>query len=283
MAGKNILTYSANTWLSNPRLTKCSTLLLTAIAAGMPFVAAAPNVQSAARTARPRREGPLRALPALVAAPADLRPPTRGAQSDAAARAKLEIRHLSRSEPAQAEELLRAADAEHTLGDQDYDEARADVAEGYLFVGENQKALLLAATARTAAFRPLAHWNAGLAAWRLGRLGDARTHFETLARMPGLSCWNLSAAAFWAARIHARSHRTDLVNYWLGLAADHPRTLYGLLARRMLGVETYFNFEPEIFTDINLHALTAIPAAPRGLAPLPLRREPPPPTPPPQP
>src|SRR6266478_2801480 len=50
MAGKNILTYSANTWLSNPRLTKCSTLLLTVIAAGMPFVAAAQNVQTAALT-----------------------------------------------------------------------------------------------------------------------------------------------------------------------------------------------------------------------------------------
>jgi soluble lytic murein transglycosylase len=366
MVGKNILTYSANTWLSNPRLTKCSTLLLAAIAASMPFVAAAQNVQTAALppgseivrerelpailsardTARYRTilalqeeaqwraaddeigalrdplllghvlaqrylhraypakfnelrdwlaryadhpqahaihalalrrqpaatgnltkpEGSPVALRGIVDDPVDLRPPARGAQSDAAARAKLEIRHLSRSDPAQAEEMLRAADAEHTFGDADYDESRADVAEGYLFAGENQKALLLAATARTAIFRPLAHWNAGLAAWRLGRLGDARTHFETLARMPGLSRWNLSAAAFWAARIHARSHRNDLVKYWLGLAAENPRTFYGLLARRMLGVETYFNFEPEIFTDINLHALTEIPAARRAFA-----------------
>jgi soluble lytic murein transglycosylase len=220
-----------------------------------------------AATAAPAKpEGSPVALRGIVDDPADLRPPARGAQSDAAARTKLEIRHLSRSDPAQAEDVLRAADAEHTLGDADYDEARADVAEGYLFVGENQKALVLAATARTIAFRPLAHWDAGLAAWRLGRLGDARTHFETLARMPGLSRWNLSAAAFWAARIHARSHRTDLVNYWLGLAAENPRTFYGLLARRMLGVETYFNFEPEIFTDINLHALTGIPAARRAFA-----------------
>ena len=38
------------------------------------------------------------------------------------------------------------------------------------------------ATAHGAAYAPLAHWDAGLAAWRLGRLGEARGHFETLAR-----------------------------------------------------------------------------------------------------
>jgi soluble lytic murein transglycosylase len=218
----------------------------------------------AAAPAKP--EGTPVALRGIVDDPADLRPPAHAASSDAAAHAKLEIRRLSRAEPEAAEQRLHDADSRHLFADADYDEARADVAEGYLFIGENHKALLLAATARTPAFRPLAHWDAGLAAWRLGRLGEARTHFETLARMPGLSRWNLSAAAFWAARIHARSHRPDLVHYWLGLAAGNPRTFYGLLARRMLGRDSTFNFEPEIFTDIDLDDLAAIPAARRALA-----------------
>jgi soluble lytic murein transglycosylase len=211
-------------------------------------------------------EGAPVALRGIVDDPADLRPPAHAAASEAANEAKLSIRRLSRLEPAEAEQRLQEADSRHLLADADYDEARADVAEGYLFVGENQKALLLAATARTTAFRPLAHWDAGLAAWRLGRLGEARTHFETLARMPGLSRWNLSAAAFWAARVHARGHRADLVAYWLGLAAGNPRTFYGLLAHRMLGRNGSFNFEPEIFTDIDLNALVGIPAARRALA-----------------
>ncbi|HEX3500612.1 MAG TPA: lytic transglycosylase domain-containing protein [Stellaceae bacterium] len=211
-------------------------------------------------------EGAPVALRGVVDDPADLRPPAHAAASEAVSDAKSAIRRLSRIEPEQAERRLQDADSRHLLADTDYDEARADVAEGYLFVGENQKALLLAATARTTAFRPLAHWDAGLAAWRLGRLGEARTHFEMLARMPGLSRWNLSAAAFWAARVHARSHRPDLVAYWLGLAAGNPRTFYGLLAHRMLGRDGSFNFEPEIFTDIDLNALTGIPAARRALA-----------------
>jgi peptidoglycan lytic transglycosylase len=218
----------------------------------------------AAAPAKP--EGAPVALRGIVDDPADLRPPAHAAPSEAAAEAKLEIRRLARAEPAEAERRLHEADARHLFADADYDEARADVAEGYLFIGESQQALLLAATARTTAFRPLAHWDAGLAAWRLGRLGEARTHFETLARMPGLSRWNLSAAAFWAARVHARGRRPDLVSYWLGLAAENPRTFYGLLAHRMLGRDGLFNFEPEIFTDIDLGELADVPAARRALA-----------------
>jgi soluble lytic murein transglycosylase len=211
-------------------------------------------------------EGAPVALRGIVDDPADLRPSAHSAASEAAAEAKSAIRRLSRVEPTEAEQRLQEADSRRLLEDTDYDEARADVAEGYLFVGENQKALLLAATARTTAFRPLAHWDAGLAAWRLGRFGEARTHFETLARMPGLSRWNLSAAAFWAARVHARSHRPDLVAYWLGLAAGNPRTFYGLLAHRMLGHDGSFNFEPETFSGIDLNALAGLPAARRALA-----------------
>src|SRR5258708_6815555 len=199
-------------------------------------------------------EGAPVALRGIVDDPADLRPPSHAAPTEAAQQPKLPIRRLSRSEPVAAEERLRDADARHFFDDADYDEARADVAEGYLFVGENQKALLLAAAARTTAFRPLAHWDAGLAAWRLGRLGEARSHFETLARMPGLSRWNLSAAAFWAARVHARSHRADLVAYWLRPAAQNPLPFFGLLPRPLLGRATYPEFVPESFTDIKLNA-----------------------------
>ena len=205
-------------------------------------------------------------LRGIVDDPADLRPPCRAAASDAAGTAKLEIRRLAHSDPAAAEEVLQRSDRDHLFSDADYDEARADVAEGYLFAGESQRALLLAATARTAAYRPLSHWDAGLAAWRLGRLDEARTHFEALARLPHLSRWNLSAAAFWAARVHTRSKRPEQATYWLRMAAQQTRTFYGLLARRTLGLETSFDFEPEIFGDIDLGALTGIPAARRALA-----------------
>ncbi len=211
-------------------------------------------------------EGEPIALRGIVDAPADLRPPMRANAADRIGRAKAEIRRLARTDPDVAEHVLERSDSEHLFEDADYDDARADVVEGYLFAGEAQKALHLSSTTRTPAFAALANWDAGIAAWRLGKLAEARTHFETLARTPGLAGWNLSAAAFWAARVQARLRRPDPVKYWLTVAADQPRTFYGLLARRTLGVDTYFNFEPEIFTNINLDALTGIPAARRAMA-----------------
>ena len=214
--------------------------------------------------ARPRRD-PI-AVHGIGDAPADLRPPSHSAASMAATRAQLEIRSLAHTDPALAEQVLNTADAQHLFADDDYDAARADVAEGYLFQGDAHKTLLLAATTRTAAWRPLAHWDAGLAAWRLHRLGAARAHFETVARTPALSGWALSAAAFWAARVQTKAHRPALAEYWLKIAAQHPRTFYGLIAGRMLGISADFDFNRPLGTQIDLNAVTGIPATRRALA-----------------
>jgi soluble lytic murein transglycosylase-like protein len=195
--------------------------------------------------------------------PADLRPSLRAstkelspADRQRATELKAELRRLARNAPDLAEHMLRGAEAQALLDDSEYDDVRADIADSYLFAGEDQKALILSATARTAAYRPLAHWNGGLAAWRLGKLSEARSHFEALARTPGISEWNVSAAAFWAARVHLRNRHPQLVNYWLGIAAQQPRTFYGLLARRMLGQDVYFNFEAETLNGVEHQVLS---------------------------
>jgi soluble lytic murein transglycosylase-like protein len=205
--------------------------------------------------------------------PADLRPAarasTRTLSDDEKARSqalKLEIRRTARVEPEAAERLLTSDEVKALFDDYEYDDARADVAEGYFFLGDDQKALVLAATARTADYRRLAHWSAGLASWRLGRLGEARTHFETLARLPNVSPWTKSAAAYWASRVHVRAKRPQLAHYWLNMAADYPRTFYGLLARRALGLETWFNFESEPFTRYDATVALETPAMRRALA-----------------
>lgn len=192
--------------------------------------------------------------------------PSRSSRSDASSPRKSAIHALVHSDPAAAEVILHEADDAHELDGADYDEAAAELAEAYLFRGEGQKTLALTQAVRTDAFRPLAAWNAGIAAWRLGRFPEARSNFETLARNPNLSRWAQSAAAFWAARVQARSGRPDLAATWLRLAAQQDRTFYGLLARRSLRAETDFNFEPASFTDIDLNAVAVLPAARRALA-----------------
>src|SRR5665213_4166340 len=95
---------------------------------------------------------------------------------------------------------------------------------------------------------PDAHWQKGLAAWREGRFDEAATHFEALAKTPGQSPWTVSAGAFWAARAELKNRRPEHVAYWLGIAAERPHTFYGLIARKLLGVDALFNFDGESFT-----------------------------------
>ncbi|HXV25263.1 MAG TPA: lytic transglycosylase domain-containing protein [Alphaproteobacteria bacterium] len=127
------------------------------------------------------------------------------------------------------------------------------------------------ALARTAAERsgdklPEAYWTAGLAAWRLGRLQDARHWFETLARAPGVSPWIVSAAAYWASRVHLKSKRPHLVSHWLSTAAEHPRTFYGLLARRSLNLPASLDWTERALTRSDVDMLLSNPAGWRAAA-----------------
>lgn len=115
---------------------------------------------------------------------------------------------------------------------------------------------------------PNGQWQAGLAAWRQGRLDEARKAFATLASTPTQSPSMISAAAFWTARVELRSHHPANVARWLGIAANHPHTFYGLLAGRLLGIDTGFNFADEPFNSLDAGIMTSEPAGRRALAEL---------------
>jgi len=108
-------------------------------------------------------------------------------------------------------------------------------------------------------------WLAGLTAWRAGRVDKARKLFEAAAHL-GKSSWAISAAAYWAARAELRGGHPELFNYWLGIAAKNPRTFYGLLARRTLGVGSYIEFDPQGFGALEAQIMTGMPAGRRALA-----------------
>ena len=180
-------------------------------------------------------------------------------------RLKDAIRRLAQVNPAKAEAILAGSEAKQLLDSGDMDEVRGIIAEGYLSAGDAQRALELSATGSSAA-RPSAEWEAGLADWRLKQYGDARAHFEAAAKSPGAGPMLASAAAFWSARTALRNRHPELVNYWLGVAAQHPHTFYGLLARRTLGVDTYFNFDNGAFTDADARAIMSTPGGRRALA-----------------
>ncbi|MGF1640860.1 MAG: lytic transglycosylase domain-containing protein [Rhodospirillales bacterium] len=167
-----------------------------------------------------------------------------------------------------ARELIATAEAERLLGGAELDQLRAAVGHGSFVGGRDQEALEWTGRAleRSERYLPGAHWTAGLANWRLGRFATAAGHFEALARRADVSPWVASAAAFWAARSHLFARHPDRVNDWLGVAASHPRTFYGLLARRILGLATPLRWEPTDDEHRALDALKALPAGRRALA-----------------
>jgi soluble lytic murein transglycosylase len=179
---------------------------------------------------------------------------------------RAEIRRFAAREPRRAELILARAEANHLLTTAERDELRTLISEGYSAEGKVQEAQMLSAASDTPADAAAAHWQAGLAAWRLGRYAEAGTHFQAVARAPGQSSWTVSAAAYWAARVELRSRHPELFNYWLRMAAEYPRTFYGLLAERTLGVDTDVDFENAPFTQADADMLDAMPAGRRALA-----------------
>jgi soluble lytic murein transglycosylase-like protein len=192
--------------------------------------------------------------------------PLDGGLPPRAAIAQRQISALAETDPRRAEALLGGPEAKRVLDPDRRDELRAEIAASYLRAGEAQDAIVVTAHRADEGAAPLEDWEAGLAAWRLGRWEEARQHFEALVRGPVRSPWIRSAAAFWAARVAIVQHRRDRETYWLGVAAEAPRTFYGLIALRLLGQSPDFDFESDPFTVLDAAAVTSLDAGRRALA-----------------
>ncbi len=177
-------------------------------------------------------------------------------------------RNLNNGWTLAAKNLLSDASVKALLSDVEYDRARAGLAHGYFIDGRDEWALDWAtkASKRSGKYVPEAHWTAGLAAWRLNKLDLAAEQFGLAAQGKGLGSWLTSASAFWAARSHLVNRQPEQVNRWLIAAAAHPRTFYGMLAARMLGRETSFNWTTPAIEQDAFKALTEKPRGRRSLA-----------------
>ena len=175
---------------------------------------------------------------------------------------------IRRGWPTGANRLLGQKEAQSLLDSVEIDRARASIASAYFYYGKDRDALALAdaATDRSGPFVPLAHWAGGLAAWRLGLFDKAGGHFEALALAERVSVWDRTAGAYWAARVHLVNRRPDQVSRWLEIAADYPRTFYGLLARRALGLPTSFDWNAPPLAEDDIDLLLRHSACQRAIA-----------------
>jgi soluble lytic murein transglycosylase-like protein len=113
---------------------------------------------------------------------------------------------------------------------------------------------------------PQLMWDAGFAAYRLGNWAEAIVHLEKLAETPAAQNTLRAQGAFWAARAHMQSGDALKVVTLLNFAAEKQPSFYGLIAERMLGIDTQTGFADAILNAGDFRDLMAIPAARRAVA-----------------
>lgn len=164
--------------------------------------------------------------------------------------------------------LLKTKEVHQLLHPGQIDHARTWLAAGYYVDGRDQWAYDWAKKAikRSGRYIPRAHWIAGLASYRMGKLEQAGRHFEKVVQSDYSSDWMMSAGAYWASRTYLQQRQPQKVNDWLVEAAAFPRTFYGQLATRALGYSAVFNWDrPEISPE-ELASLKTVKPARRALA-----------------
>ena len=175
--------------------------------------------------------------------------------------------HLRRGQLSAAAEHLDGPKLNRLADHVEVDIIRAEVAFAYFIRGRDETALDLGGSSvkRSGDYAPLGYWSAGLAAYRLGDLEAARRQFEGLATA-GRPSPLIAGGAYWAARLNLITRRPERVSRYLKIAADYPRSFYGLLANRALGREVEFAWEPPTLTEHDMETVMAIPEAVRAIA-----------------
>lgn len=150
----------------------------------------------------------------------------------------------------------------------EYDSILGEIAAGYMYFGELEKALDLAMISAQGSGKavPLANWVAGLSAWKLEEYATAAFHFEQTALSTNASPWTTSAGAYWAARVYKHTNKKRKARKWLENAAQYDRTFYGLIANSALNKKVSFSWDSPELTQEKITALKKIPAAARALA-----------------
>jgi soluble lytic murein transglycosylase len=145
---------------------------------------------------------------------------------------------------------------------------RADFAQILFRRGEDQRAFEIASEAARSRVEPTgrAAFAAGLAAWGLGHFDVALPYFEVAARASAASPANRAAAAYWASRAAIRARHPGMHVPWLLQAAQEPRTFYGLMARRALGLTPGFAWHAEARGEEGMAALLETAGGLRALA-----------------
>lgn len=125
--------------------------------------------------------------------------------------------------------------------------ARTALAFSYFLDGEFKKSLSYAQEAieTDADATPLSTWTAGLACWQLEKYDQAASYFSDTATHSQIYPLLRAGSSFWAARAYLKTGDYEKVGDYLEVAAQYPRTFYGILATHMLGQNIHGTWQSE--------------------------------------
>lgn len=146
-------------------------------------------------------------------------------------------RHIQKGQTLAARKLIDSRAFLSLYQPADIALARTALAFSYFLDGEFKKSLAQADAAIKVDSKstPLAYWTAGLASWQLEDYADAADYFAQTATHSQIYPLLRASSAFWAARAYLKIGAYEKVGDFLEVAAQQPRTFYGMLAMRMLG------------------------------------------------
>jgi soluble lytic murein transglycosylase-like protein len=139
------------------------------------------------------------------------------------------------------------------------------IAASYLAETRNADAYALATSVSDPAV-PQLLWDAGFAAYRMGRWDDAITHLEALAQNAAAQNTLRAQGAFWSARAHMRTGDPRKVITLLSFAAKQNPSFYGIIAERALGMDITADFSDPVMSAADFSDLMRAGGARRAVA-----------------
>ncbi|MBN9590499.1 MAG: hypothetical protein BGN85_10725 [Alphaproteobacteria bacterium 64-11] len=170
---------------------------------------------------------------------------------------------IKEGKPDQALALMRSVEAAVTPTDHAILAHR--IAASYRAESRDADAYAVAVSVSDPAV-PQLMWDAGLAAYRIGRWKDAEEQLEKLAETPAAQNSLRAQAAFWAARAHMQEGDPQKVVTLLDFAAGKEPSFYGLIAESILGIDTQTGFADAVLNEADFRDLMHDPAARRAVA-----------------
>ncbi len=150
-----------------------------------------------------------------------------------------------------AKQLIQGKEAKNLFNERDHDAAHIALAFSYFLDGMDDLVIKQAVPAvqRSGHLLPLGHWTLGLSYWRKGDIESAAYYFDKVAHHKKAYPLLKAAGAFWASRANLKLGNFAVVNSYLEIAAEHPRTFYGILATHALGRNLNMAWEKPVLPD----------------------------------